>query len=202
MTRALPLLLLIASLVTSSSACRTTFVSDEDVPHIDDYAMSLRLDRRDLNKLYQENIDELMSARILDTWDRRAAENQPASIAIFPMRNETSEHIGTQLEALLSKFETDLMNHTSVDVIDRASQPDYINEIADQHTPAYDPSRIAAAGREVGAQYVLTGKVYDSAERVSNERRVQYFMFIQIVDVSTGIIKFQNEAAVTKGMIR
>ena len=48
----------------------------------------------------------------------------------------------------------------------------------------------------------MTGKVYDVAERVKNEKRVQYFMFVQVLDVQTGAIKFQNEAKITKGLMK
>ncbi len=194
---------LLTGLILSSMACRPQYVSDQDAPRIDDVAMSLRLDRRDLDRLYDDNISELLTSNITKQWERMAAQDSnPPVVAIFPMRNETSEHIGPQLEALLSKFETDIVNRSPADVVDRASQPDLINEIYSQHTTAYDPQRVAEAGRQLGAQYVITGKVFDSAERVRDERRVQYFMFVQVVDVSTGVIKFQNESKVTKGLIR
>ena len=205
-SRLLTTSLLAAAILLSTSAligCRTTYVSDQDEPRIDDYAMSLRLDRRDLDRLYDDNITALMGSRIVEQWERAAAQSSNAPVvAIFPMRNETTEHIGPQLEALLSKFETDLVQKTPVDVVDRASQPELISEIYTQHTEAYDPQRVAEAGRQLGAQYIVTGKVYDAAERVADERRVQYFMFVQIVDVSTGAIKFQNESKITKGLIR
>ena len=189
--------------IPTSFGCKTHYVSDQDEPRIDDYAMSLRLDRRDLDRLYDENITALMSSRIVEKWERAAAQSSNAPVvAIFPMRNETTEHIGPQLEALLSKFETDLVQKTPVDVVDRASQPELISEIYTQQSDAYDPQRVAEAGRQLGAQYIVTGKVYDAAERVADERRVQYFMFVQIVDVSTGAIQFQNESMVTKGLIR
>lgn len=195
-------LLLLSGILLPSVACKTTYVSDQDEPRIDDYAMSLRLDRRDLDRLYDDNISQLMTSNIVDMWERQAAQSTPPVVAIFPMRNETTEHIGPQLEALLSKFETDLVQKTPVDVVDHASQPELIAEIQAQQSAAYDPQRVADVGRQLGAQYIVTGKVYDAAERVADERRVQYFMFVQIIDVSTGAIKFQNESKVTKGLIR
>jgi TolB-like protein len=193
---------LLSCILLSPMACRTQYVSDQDAPRIDDYAMSLRLDRRDLNRLYDDNISALMTSNIVDQWEREAAQGTSPVVAIFPMRNETSEHIAPQLETLLAEFETDLVQKTPVDIVDRAAQPDLINEIYAQHTQAYDQQRVAEAGRQLGAQYVVTGKVFDVSERVADERRVQYFMFIQVLDVSTGVIKFQNRSQVTKGLIR
>jgi len=178
------------------------YVRDTEEPRLDEYTMSLRLDRTDLNRLYEDNAKKLLSSSIARQWDRTAATSTPPVVAVFPMRNETSEHIEGQLDTLLSKIETDLVNKTSVDVVSHENQPDLIAEIKQQQSEAYDPQRLAQYGRQLGAQYFVTGKVYDVAERESAEKRVQYFMFLQVIDVATGAIKFQNESKLTKGLIR
>ena len=43
--------------------------------------------------------------------------------------------------------------------------------------------------------------MFTSDERQSGERRVQYFMFIQVLEVETGQILFQHKSAVTKAII-
>jgi penicillin-binding protein activator len=176
------------------------YVRGSEEPALDDYAMSLRLDRRDLEQLYDENIQKLMGSAIAGIWRERATSS-PAVVAILPFRNETSEHIDAQLDALLSRIETDLINESGADVLSRENQSEIIAEIQSQGADVFDPSRIADYGRQLGAQYFVTGKIYDSAERVEGERRIQYFMFLQVLDVSTGAIKFQHESALTKGLI-
>lgn len=177
---------------------RPKYVRDTDEPRIDEYTMSLRFDRADLDRLYAENIDALLGSAVVRRWDRGA----PPVVAIFPMRNETSEHIGPSLNALLSKFETDLVNQTNASVVSYENQPELLAEIRRQQSDAYDPSRLARYGRQLGAQYFVTGKVYDVAERVRDQRRVQYFMFVQVIEVETGQIHFQNESSLTKGLLR
>ena len=178
------------------------YVRDTDEPNLDEYTMSLRLDRKDLDRLYQENAEKLFTSGVFKQWERDAATGKRDVVAIFPMRNETSEHIDSQLDALLSKIETDLVNQSAADVVSHENQPDLIAEVKRQQSEAYDPARLAQYGRQLGAQYFVTGKVYDSAERVDDERRVQYFMFMQVIEVATGAIKFQNEAALSKGLIK
>jgi len=185
------------------SACGgPQYVTDTEEPNLDSYTMSLRLDRKDLERLYEENADKLFSSAIIKQWEREASSGSAPVVAIFPMRNETSEHISSQLDALLSKIETDLVNQSPADVVSHENQIDLIAEVKQQQSEAYDPARLAQYGRQLGAQYFITGKVYDSAERVGEERRVQYFMFMQVIEVETGAIKFQNEAALSKGFIR
>jgi PBP1b-binding outer membrane lipoprotein LpoB len=184
------------------SACRPTYVSDAEEPNLDSYMMSLRFDRKDLDRLYEDNISKMLTARIAKQWEREAAQGSPPVVAIFPMRNETSEHIGAQLDTLLSKFETDLVNQTPADVVSHENQPELIAEIKRQQSSAYDPQRLSQYGRQLGAQYFVTGKVYDVSERVRDERRVQYFMFVQVLNVETGKIEFQNESSLTKALVR
>lgn len=184
------------------SACGgPQYVRDTEEPDLDTYTMSLRLDRMDLERLYAENADKLFSSAVIKAWERDAATGTAPVVAIFPMRNETSEHISSQLDALLSKIETDLVNQSAADVVSHENQVDLIAEVKQQQSEAYDPARLAQYGRQLGAQYFVTGKVYDSAERVGDERRVQYFMFMQVIEVETGAIKFQNESALSKGFI-
>jgi PBP1b-binding outer membrane lipoprotein LpoB len=47
----------------------------------------------------------------------------------------------------------------------------------------------------------VTGKVYNTDERQDGERRVQYFMFLQVLNVETGEILFQHKTSVTKALI-
>lgn len=197
-----PLCLILAASMLLASACSPTYVRDTEEPNLDNYTMSLRFDRKDLDRLYADNIKKMLSSGIAKTWERQSALGNAPVVAVFPMRNETSEHISPQLDTLLSKFETDLVNKTPVDVISHERQPQLIAEIKRQQSSAYNPQRLASYGKQLGAQYFVTGKVYDVAERIKDERRVQYFMFVQVIQVETGAIKFQNESKLTKGLIR
>ena len=181
----------------SSVACGPKAVRGEEVEGLDDQAMSTGLDRRDLQKLLQENMKALQSAPILKRWE---SEQMPA-VAVLPLRNETTEHVESALDALISDIETTLVNAGHVRVISMEQQPKLISEIRQQYAGAFDPSQIATWGKQIGARYIVTGKVFTSDERQDGERRVQYFMFIQVLEVETGQILFQHKSAVTKAII-
>ncbi len=187
--------------VWTGLGCGAQHARGSDNPELDEMTMSLRFDRKDLGELYRENIDKLMDSSIVEQWRQEAQGGDPPVVAIFPIRNETSEHIREPLDSLLSKFQTDLVNRTPVDVISRGRQDEMITEIKRQQAAAYDPERLAEYGRQLGAQYYVTGKVYDVAERTEGERRVQYFLFIQVLEVETGRIKFQTESGLSKGLL-
>jgi hypothetical protein len=172
-------------------------VRGSDVEGLDDDAMSTGLDRRDLQKMMHENMQALQSSAVVRRWDQ---EERPA-VAVLPLRNETTEHIDSALEALISDIETTLINAGHVRVVSLERQSQLVEEIRSQHSDAYNPAQIATWGQQVGARYFVTGKVFSSDERQGGERRVQYYMFIQVLDVTTGDILFQHKSQITKAII-
>lgn len=196
--RAIVSIVIAFGLAAAALGCGPTYVRGSEVEGLDDYAMGTGLDKRDLEQLFDENIESLMESAVVEKWK---AEPEPPVVSLFPIANETSEHVRDQLDALLSKMETKLINGGVATVVDHARQDALIQEVEKQQGGAFDEARSAEVGRQLGAKYFLTGKVYDSAERVEDERRVQYFLFMKIVEVETGVVRWQNEANLTKGLV-
>jgi uncharacterized protein (TIGR02722 family) len=173
-------------------------VRGSDVKGLDDAAMSTGLDKRDLEQMLHENMESLQTSALVKRWE---GENRPA-VAVLSMRNDTSEHIDSALQALITDVETQLVNAGHVRVISRDSQPEMIAEVNKQQSDAFDASTVARLGQQVGARYFVTGRVYNADERQSGERRVQYFLFMRVLDVQTGDILWQNKANVTKAIVK
>lgn len=191
--------MLILVLMVTSMGCGPTYVRGSDDPSIDEVAMSTGLDKRDLEQLFDENFDSFMTSAVVNKWK---GEAEPPVISLFPIANETSEHVRDQLDALLSKMETKIINGGFATVVDRARQNELIAEVRRQQGGAFDETKSAEVGRQLGAKYFLTGKVYDSAEKAEGERRVQYFLFMKVVEVETGVVRWQSEANLTKGLVK
>ena len=172
-------------------------VRGDDVAGLDDEAMSTGLDQRDLQKLLRENLQSLEASAVIRRWEK---EERPA-VAVMPLRNETSEHIDSALDSLISDIETTLVNAGHVRVISLENQPEMIQQARSQYGDAFDPNQAAQWGRQVGARYIVTGKVFSTDERQEDTRRVQYTLFLQVLDVETSDILFQNKTSVTKALI-
>ena len=123
-------------------------------------------------------------------------------MAIFPVKNDTSEHIDDQLNALLSDFETSLVNSGNLTVISHERQRALVEELKLQQSAVFEQDKAAQLGRQLGAQYFVTGKMASADEKTDGERRVQYFLYMQVIEVETGAIRWQNKAALTKGLIK
>lgn len=189
--------LLLSSLATTVACGGPRAVRGEEVDGLDDQAMGTGLDRRDLQKLLSENMKALDASAAVRRWEK---ESQP-QLSVFPFKNETSEHIDSALDALISDVETTLVNAGHVRVISLADQQGLIAEIKKQQGEAFDQGKTAQYGKQLGVRYVVTGKVFTTDERLNDERRVQYYLFMQVLDVETGEIIFQNKAALTKAIL-
>lgn len=179
--------------------CGANYVRGDEVAGLDEVAMSTGLDKKDLEKLFDENIDSLMTSAVVAKWKE---SGDPPMVSIFPIANETSEHIRDSLDALLSKVETKLINSGVATMIDHSQQDAMVAEIRKQQGGEFDQSKSAEIGKQLGARFFVTGKVHSTSEKVDGEKRVQYFLFMKVVDIETGAIRWQNEANLTKGLVK
>jgi uncharacterized protein (TIGR02722 family) len=181
------------------AACgKPTAVRGEEVAGLDEEAMGTGLDRRDLQKMLHDNMDALQGSAVIQRWQ---GENRP-SLAVLPIRNDTSEHIESSLDALISDVETVLINGGHVRVVSHENQGALVDEVKRQQSDAFDQSTVSKWGKQVGAHYFVTGKIFANDERRDDERRVQYTLFMQVLDSETGEVLFQNKASVTKALVR
>ncbi len=178
--------------------CGPTYVRGSETPGLDDAAMSTGLDKRDLQSLLHDNLSALRSSDEMREWLAKGAKPR---IAIYPIMNETSEHAESQLDAMLSDIESYLVESNAFTVISLERQREMMAEVEKQHGGGFDPKNVAAYNKQLGADYFVTGKVFSSDERTAEARRVQYFMFLQIIEVSTSAIKWQHKSGLTKGLV-
>jgi len=171
-----------------------------DRPDLDAPALSVTLDREDITYMVADYLERLEASAFWRKTVQEAAE--PTIGAIWPIQNSTTQHLDTQMLTLLSSIETALINTGDVRVVDRASQESLAREIGIQQGAIYDPSSAQRLGRQLGAQYFFTGKITAIDEKLKRQRRVQYTLFLQVVEIETGLLLFQNEVTRSKGMKR
>ena len=167
-------------------------------PNMDNPAMSTGLDREDLVYLVDQNLGGLYESKF---WNNEVlpSARQPI-VAIWPIQNATTEHLEDQMATLLSSLETSLVNSGEVQVVAKERQAALAQEIGIQQGAIFDQSQAARLGRQIGAKYFVTGKLMAVDERLQKTRRVQYSLFIQIIEIETGLLKFQNESARSKAL--
>jgi penicillin-binding protein activator len=200
MTRTSSFFVAFALAAVASAGCGKEYVRGADDPSIDNPAMSTGLDKDDIERTLQTLLNQLRGAPIMDDWRAHAGQNDRQTVAIAPFINETSEHIDSQLDSMLSETETWLVNSGIVRVISQERQGDMIRQVEGAQHPVFDPRHIPQYGKQLGVKYYVTGKVGSSDERTEDARRVQYFIFMQVIDTETSEIRWQQKAYITKAV--
>jgi PBP1b-binding outer membrane lipoprotein LpoB len=197
------LLIALAAALASAPGCKPKAVRGgpgTENPNLDQGAMGTGLDRKDLQDLMQVSLEKLYASPF---WAQMSSSPAPAIVAIWPFKNETSEHIDDQINTLLGDLETELVNSGVVQVVSRERQAEMASEVAvQQNRNIYDVNFAAQISRQIGAKYFITGKVGSNDEFFNNERRVQYTLFVQVIEVETSLVRFQYKAERTKAIVR
>jgi len=170
-----------------------------DNAKLDQKALSTKLDRLDIEYMVNETTTALFDSRF---WKKEIeySDGKPPVIAILPIRNETAEHLDDEMAILLSSIETSLVNSGMINVVSRERQAQMVSELGMQQGATFDPASAGRLGKQLGAKYYVTGKLGAVAERLKDMRRMQYNLFIQILEVETSMLKFQHEAVRSKGI--
>lgn len=197
-------LILLAGTLVGGLGCKPKAVRGgpgTDNPNLDAGAMGTGLDREDINYLVNENLNAMMAS---GWWARdvQGSMSDPPIVAIWPIKNATTQHLDDQMLTLLSQIETTLVNSGAVSVVSRERQAEMVAEAQMQNTDIFDPATAARLGAQIGAKYYVTGKVTSNEERFDNERRVQYSLFIQVIEVETSLVKFQYTSERSKAIVR
>jgi PBP1b-binding outer membrane lipoprotein LpoB len=189
----------VASVLVSGCASRE-YVRGSDDPSVDRVAMSTSLDKDDIERALQKLLNQLRVAPIMGEWQAQAGQGNKQTVAIAPFVNETSEHIDPQLDTMLSETETWLANGNVVRLVSAERQAEIIRQVEGAQSAAFDPRHIPQYGKQLGVKYYITGKVGANDERTEDARRVQYFIFMQVIDAETSEIRWQQKAYVTKAL--
>jgi len=170
-------------------------------PKLDEPALGVGLDREDINYLVSENIGSLSKSRFWKS-EVETAKSPLPTVAIWPVENRTTQHIEDSLVTVLSSIETSFVNSGAVRVVAHGDQEALADEIRRQGGAMYDRATAQRAGRQLGAKYFVTGRITSVDEKLANVRRLQYSLFLQVLEVETGLVKWQNEVTRSKQLKR
>jgi hypothetical protein len=119
---------------------------------LDAAALSTGLDKSDTDYLVEQNLAALYQSKF---WMKKIEGNtgDEPLFTIFPIKNDTTEHLENQMHTLLSSIETSLVNSGEVGVVSRERQKEMIQAVWAQDGEDFDMASAASLGKQLGAQY-------------------------------------------------
>ncbi|MFO8183109.1 MAG: penicillin-binding protein activator LpoB [Candidatus Aegiribacteria sp.] len=142
-------------------------------------------------------VDQCLDGRWLDdhTGERGSRTGTPV-IVVGGIYNETSEHINTNL--FMNEIERFLMESDRVRIAaGGTSRTEVRSERYDQGIFA-SPETAAAFGREVGADYVMTGDIGSIVDEEGDTRSIYYQVSLELIDVETALKAWMGSLEIKK----
>lgn len=142
-------------------------------------------------------VDQCLSGRWLDDHggERGSRPGTPV-IVVGGIYNETSEHINTNL--FMNEIERFLMESDRVRIAAGGTgRTEVRSERYDQGIFA-SPETAAAFGREVGADYVMTGDIGSIVDEEGDTRSIYYQVSLELIDVETALKAWMGSLEIKK----
>ncbi|MCK5035178.1 MAG: penicillin-binding protein activator LpoB [Candidatus Sabulitectum sp.] len=144
-------------------------------------------------------VDQCLTGRWFDTRAGREDGGRSSStpvIVVGGVRNQSTEHIN--VDVFMSEIERSLLNSGRFQIAAGGRERDEVRgERRDQSIFA-SPSTAAEFGREVGADYVMTGTVNSIEDQEDDTRVIFYQVNIELIDVETALKVWMGSTEIKK----
>jgi uncharacterized protein (TIGR02722 family) len=128
-------------------------------------------------------------------------ESKPILI-VYPVVNETSEHIST--EGITDEIRMKLIQSGKFRFINEQQRENIQAETAYQNQGYVDPAMRVEQGKQLGADYILSGtlrsikKEQPKQWRLNKKERIYYSLDLTMTDLKTGEIVYVDQAELAR----
>lgn len=125
-----------------------------------------------------------------------ANSQKPPVVIVEKVENRTEEHIDTV--SLTDKIRTALIQSGKVRFINKAERGTLDEEYSYNEGPNVDPIRAHKRGKQIGADYILSGDLATNVQQVGNEKFVYYKLTMNLTNLDTSTIDCTEEREIRK----
>jgi len=175
----------------SGCAATTKNLNPEDDMHYD-----ASYDFSDKNQIVERLVSPLLSAPVFPV-----SEEKPILI-VYPVVNETSEHISTG--GITDAIRMRLIQSGRFRFINERQRENIQQETSYQDAGFVDPAMRVEKGRQLGADYILSGTLRSIKSkqarqiRLNKKERIYYSLDLTMTDLKTGEIVYADQAELAR----
>jgi uncharacterized protein (TIGR02722 family) len=173
------------------AACGGTKVQRMDTAEVKD--LSGKWNDSDARLTAEEMIRDCLSRQWLE---KASAGGKSPSVIVGTVRNQSSEHINT--EVIVEELQRELINSNKVDfVASKGERGDVREERLDQDTNAEESTR-KAHGKETGADFMLSGAINTVEDSEGGKKVVLYQTNLKLLNMKTNQIAWNGQKKIKK----
>ena len=100
---------------------------------------------------------------------------------------------------MTDKIKVALIKSGKFKFTEKENREEVANEMDYQGQSGYvDPATARKKGKQIGAQYFLTGEITDRVQEVGSKKYVYYKCTFNLVSIETGILEWADEKEIRK----
>jgi len=183
----LPLWVACACLALSLCACGTK-VQYGDATGVE--TLTANYGSTDLQMVAAKMVQSMLATPIIQEGNRPVLQ-------VATVVNKSQEHIDTQ--AITDKIRTTLLQSGKVRFSAGEVRDEMIQELQYQQGSGYvDPTTSKKIGKQVGADYLLTGAIAEILKQKDKDKDVYFKFTMNLVNLETGLIEWADEKEIRK----
>lgn len=121
---------------------------------------------------------------------------RPPIVMVTKLQNKTSEHIDTQ--SITDMITVELTSTGKVQFVDKAAREDISEEYNYQESGVVSRETKKGKGAQVGADYILNGRIDSIVQEVGRDKSVYYKITLNMTNLSTGLIVWTDHKQIRK----
>lgn len=122
---------------------------------------------------------------------------KPPVVLVTLVKNRTQEHI--DMKSMTDKIRTALIKSGKFKFTEKEIRAEVSEEMEYQNQSGYvDPDTARKKGKQVGAQFFLTGEITDRVQEVGGKKYVYYKCTFNLVNIQTGLLDWSDDKEIRK----
>lgn len=162
----------------------------EKVEIVDD-----RWNETDARKTAEALIKGMLSKDWLKDYNKKSGNKAPI-VVVDDMENRTDEHLDTK--ALTEFVQDELINSRKVRFLDKGGRQKILDEVKYQGSGAVAADKATQLGRQLGAQFMLSGAVSSSVHSEGKLKTITYQTLMTLTNLETAEIEWSEKYLIKK----
>jgi uncharacterized protein (TIGR02722 family) len=144
----------------------------------------------DMQKTVKSMVDSMIVHPVI------ANAKTPPVVIVTGLQNKTSEHIDTQ--SIMDMVRVELMKTGKVSFIDKEARGDISDEYNYQNSGMVGGETKKGPGGQIGADYIVNGRLDSIVQEVGKEKTVYYKMTLNLTNLKTSVINWTDHKEIRK----
>ena len=122
---------------------------------------------------------------------------KPPVVLVTLVKNRTEEHI--DMKSMTDKIRVALVKSGKFRFTEKETRGEVAEELEYQGQSGYvDPATARTKGKQIGANYFLTGEITDRVQQVGSKKYVYYKCTFNLINIQTNLLDWTDEKEIRK----